>query len=624
MNMPQRAGGRWWQPGSHFAWAASLFLAGLGAKYGLILAKGFSFPYHDQWQAEAAELFIPYLSGKFTLAMLVEPHNEHWIIFTRLLDLVLLQLNGQWDSLLEMACNAVIHCAGVAGFAWAMASLLGKRSWLVLWPVLALVLTLPFAWENTLWGFQSQFYFLFLFSWLTIWLLALSPAGSWKWWLGAATALAADFTMAPGVLASVTVVVITALAAWKERNWRQRVPTWIVCGVTIGVGLVLKLSLEADFTDNAHNLRDLLTALGKSLAWPWVSVPWYALVNLLPLALLGWVVFHSREPACRTEVERRRVKPGEWMIFGMAIWAGLQGLAAAYARGNGGPDPSSRYLDSLSFVGISGALAGWVLLNQRRPGPRMFPALAALLAGWAITGLVGLGVLTHRARTEAIPDNVAEHAAQLKASRAWVATGDARVFLAQPPDMRLQPIAAKLMADPHIRAVLPACVREPLAVTEATNIGNVFLRSANGKANVTWLSTGGQGTFESKAIAKSSLPYLEIPVRGDLGSEWAPLQLVDLKSGAVTYVVPSPLRGDEWKNVDVKAPSGEFKLVANKGIAGEGYAFQEPRELGRWSFWTMKWLGWWKWILGIGVVGFLLNLLAMVREGRSPGGTPHL
>ncbi len=610
MNAPGRAGGRWWRPGSHFAWAVSLFLAGLGAKYGLILAKGFSFPYHDQWQAEAAELFIPYLSGKFTLATLVEPHNEHWIIFTRLLDLTLLRLNGQWDSLLEMTCNAVIHCAGVAGFAWAMASLLGKRSWLLIWPVLALDLALPFAWENTLWGFQSQFYFLFLFSWLTIWLLAVNEPLSRRWWLGVATALAANFTMAPGMLASATVIIITALAAWKERNWRRHAPTWIACGVTLGVGMVLKLSLEADFTDNAHNVRDLLTALGKSLAWPWVTVPWYALVNLLPLALLAWVCFRSREP----------VEPGEWMIFGMAIWAGLQGLAAAYARGNGGPDPSSRYLDSLSFVGISGALAGYVLLNQRRPGRRMFSWLAALLVGWTIMGLLGLGVLTHRAWTEAIPDVVAEKAAQLKASRAWVETGDARVFLAQPKDMRLQPIAARLMSDPHLRAVLPACVREPLTVEMATNSGNAFVRSANGRANVTWLSTGGQGTFESKAIAKSALPYLEIPVRGDLGGTGTSLELVDVKNGKVTEVRPSVRAGEKWVNVDVRAPDGEFTVVAKVEGGEKGFAFQEPRELGRWSFWTVKLLGCWKWMVGIGVVGLLANLGEMFARGRGLDG----
>ncbi len=607
MNAPGRAGGRWWMPGSHFMWAVSLFLTALGAKFALILAKGFPLPYHDQWPAEAAEMFIPYLSGRFTLATLFEPHNEHWIIFTRMLDLGLFRLNGQWDSLLEMTCNAVLHCAGMAGFGWLMAVLLRKRSWLVIWPVLALALALPFAWENTLWGYQSQFYFLQTFSWLAIWLLVAHQPWSARWWLGAAAALAADFTMAPGMLASATVVALTMLAAWKERNWRRHVPTWAVCGVMIGLGILLKESLAVDDVDKAQSLHDLLLAFGKSMAWPWVTLPWYALFNLLPVLLLAWVCFRSEEP----------LKAGEYVILGLAIWTGLQALAAAYARGNGGPGPAWRYLDSLSFIGISGALAGYVLLKQRRSGPRMFPWLVLLLAGWAVSGLAGLGVLTQQAWTVAIPDNVAEHSAQLKASRAWVATGDPRVFLAQPKDMKIAPLAAQMMSDPHIRAVLPACVREPLAVEMATNSGNAFVRSGgmNGDPDVKWSSetARGQGTFESGPVKRSALPYLQIPVRGDLDEEGLSLELVDLKSGAVTKVRPSGPTGEEWVNVDVKAPSGEFKIVAKDDSDTKWFAFQEPRELGRWSFWTVKLLGCWEWMVGIGVVVFLVNVVELVK-----------
>jgi hypothetical protein len=608
MNAPERASGRWWRPGSHFMWAASLFLTALGTKFALILAKGFPLPYHDQWPAEAVEMFIPYLSGKFTLATLFEPHNEHWIIFTRMLDLMLFRLNGQWDSLLEMTCNAVIHCAGMAAFGWLMAVLLGRRSWLVIWPVLVLALAPPFAWENTLWGYQSQFYFLQTFSWLAIWLLATHQPWSARWWLGAASALAADFTMAPGMLASATVVALTVLAAMKERNWRRQAPIWVVCAMTIGLGILLKESLAVDDVDKAHTAGDLLAALGKSMAWPWVTLPWYAPFNLLPVLLLAWVCFRSTET----------LKPGEWVILGLAIWTGLQALAAAYARGNGGPGPAWRYLDSLSFIGISGALAAWVLLKQRRPSPRMFPWLGILLACWAVGALAGLAVLTNRAWTVAIPDNVAEHAAQLKASRAWVATGDPRVFLAQPKDMKIAPLAAQMMTNPHIRAVLPACVREPLTVTESTNIGNAFARSGgtNSDPDVKWSSETARewGTFESEPVKPSSLPYLQIPVQGDLGAEGLSLELVDLKSGAVTGVKPASPPGEEWVNVDMPAPSGEFKILAKDKNGSGWFAFQQPRELGRWSFWTLKLLGCWKCLVVAGLAGWLVNLVGTLRE----------
>ena len=78
---------RWWQPGGNFAWALSLFLAGLGAKLGLILSYGLAFPYWDQWPGEAEEMIWPYLAGRPLLKVLFTPHNEHRIVFTRALDL---------------------------------------------------------------------------------------------------------------------------------------------------------------------------------------------------------------------------------------------------------------------------------------------------------------------------------------------------------------------------------------------------------------------------------------------------------------------------------------------------------------------------------------------------------
>jgi hypothetical protein len=613
---PGRTDEPWWNFGGNFAWAASLFLAGLGAKFGLILAKGFSLPYHDQWPGEAYDMFMPYLSGKFSSAVLFEPHNEHWIIFTRIVNLALLRLNGQWDGLLEMACNAVIHCAGVAGFGWVMASLLGKRSWLLLWPALALDLALPFAWENTLWGFQSQFYFLLIFSWLTIWLLGLHQPWSARWWLGTLTALAALFTVASGFLAAVAVLALTALTAFTQRNWRRHLPTWAFCAAMIGLGLALKFSLGVDHVDEAHSAADLLRALGKSLAWPWVILPWYAPFNLFPLLLLGWTCLRSPEPP----------KPGERMIFGVGIWAGLQALAGAYARGNGGVGPAWRYMDSLSFISISGALAAFVLLNDHRPRFPFVPLLYVALACWTLSVLAGLGFLTTRAWSQALPEMSAEQAVQLKAARAWLATGDPRVFLAQPADQRLAPLADWLMNEPHIRGILPACVREPLHLFPAQNSGNAFVRNgwllatADEPTEKSWGSYSAQqaaarGTFVSQPVPRSTLPYQEIPVAGDLGGEGLSLELVEINGGRVTEVRPAAPPGGAWVNVRIKAPAGEFKVVARDDSDTKWFAFKEPRELGAWSFWTLRLLEAWKYFVVLGLGGFLLNL-ASTRGGR--------
>lgn len=611
----------WWNFGSHFMWAVSLFLAGLGAKLCLISGYGRPLPYLDQWPGEAIEMFVPLSAGQSLLAILFHPHNEHFIVFTRALELVLLKLNGQWDSLLEMTCNAVIHCAAVAGFGWAMASLLGKRSWLVLWPALALVLALPFAWENTLWGFQSQFYFLFAFSWLTIWLLGLNPALSWRWWLGAAVALAADFTMAAGFLASATVIAVTTLTAWKERNWRRQVPTWLMCGTMVALGLALKMSQPTDHTTQAGTMVEFLIALGKSLAWPWALKPWYAPFNFLPLLVLGWVCFRSAE----------RVKPGEWLIFGIGIWAALQALAGAYARGIHGMAPAWRYMDSLSFIAIANALAAFVLLTDRREGLRCARCLQIVFAVWTLSCLGGLAFLTHRVCTRMLKEVATERAAQLETTRAFIATDDPHAFSSRPDGERLVPNVDAdvwLLRQPVIRAILPACARDGLRVVPAQITSNAFISNGrllteqDTRSQTSWGSWTAQGaaargTFESLPIQKGGLPYLEISVAGDLGAEGLSLALVE-QNGNVTEVRPAVPPGGQWVNVDVPAPAGPFKVVAVDDNDQKWFAFKEPRELGRWSFWTVKFLACWDYFVVLGLGMGLLNLGRTL--GKSAGG----
>jgi hypothetical protein len=500
----------------------------------------------------------------------------------------------------------------VAGFGWVMASLPGKRSWLLIWPVLALDLALPFGWENTLWGFQSQFYFLLIFSWLTIWLLGLHNPWSGRWWLGALTGFAAVLTVASGFLAAAAVLALTALAAFKERDWRRHVPTWGICAAIILAGLALKLAIHTGPATQAQTAGELLDALGKSLAWPWVNLPWYAPLNFVPLVLLGWMCLRSPEP----------LKPGELLILGMGIWAALQALAGAYARGNGGIGPAWRYMDSLSFIAIANGLAAFVLVKDYRARFRFAPLLYAVLACWTLGCLGGLGRLTNRAWTQELPDAFAEKTVQTRIARAWVATGDPHVFAAQPADMRLAPLADWLMSLPAIRGILPACVREPLPLVPAQITSNAFVRNgwllatADAFTETSWGSYSAQkvaarGTFESQPVRRSALPYLEIPVAGDLGAEGLSLELVELNSGKITEVRPSAPPGGEWLNVQVKAPVGEFKVVAQDDSDTKWFAFKEPREMGRWSYWTLKFLACWKYFIIFGVGGFLLNLARM-------------
>ena len=182
----------------HVGWVLSLFLMGLGFKFAMVLKSDSPVPYLDQWEAEAINTYLPWFHHTLSFGDLFEAHNEHRIFWTKIYDLALLLLNRQWDSELQMTLNAVLHCGALAGFGWLMARLMGKENWPFIWLPLMLTLALPFAWENTLAGFQSQFYFMLIFSLLTIWLLGLNEPWSVRWILGIVAGVAGWFTMASG------------------------------------------------------------------------------------------------------------------------------------------------------------------------------------------------------------------------------------------------------------------------------------------------------------------------------------------------------------------------------------------------------------------------------------------
>lgn len=80
----------------------------LGARFWLICNYATQVPFLDQWGGEGLYLYRPWLLGQLTWHDLFQRHNEHRILFTRLLDLFILNINGQWDSILIMMINTII------------------------------------------------------------------------------------------------------------------------------------------------------------------------------------------------------------------------------------------------------------------------------------------------------------------------------------------------------------------------------------------------------------------------------------------------------------------------------------------------------------------------------------
>src|SRR5438876_741033 len=165
-------------------------------------------PDWDQWDAEAMELFVPWFEHDHFIGHLFHPHNEHRIVVTKLQNLALALVNGQWDSRLECVVNAALHSAIAVGF-WLLARRWTKPRWHApLFFLAAALFGLPLAWQNILGGFHSQQYWLLGLSFVAIVLLPFARPWSAGWWIGAAAAILALGTMGSGFLAAAVVLLL--------------------------------------------------------------------------------------------------------------------------------------------------------------------------------------------------------------------------------------------------------------------------------------------------------------------------------------------------------------------------------------------------------------------------------
>jgi len=316
------------------AFTACLFLLVLGAKWAVFDRYGSPMPDWDQWDAEGSELFIPWLEKDEFLRHLFHPHNEHRVILTKLQNLALGLLNGQWDSRLEAASNAVLHAAIAAALwllAWRWIGVPGaapaagrreissdlpaghaasrppdrRRSFLatVLFLVCAALFGLPMAWQNTLGGFHSQQYWLLGLSMAAIVTLPFARTGSAAWWLGALAAILALGSMGSGLIAS---AVVLATLGWRvmrrDATLRAAWPTLALMAAVVAVGALTRVEPEWHQNLKATTVHDFFFSILHSLQWPLRDQHWAALVLWLPCGLVAWRMSRSRAGLGRTRL----------------------------------------------------------------------------------------------------------------------------------------------------------------------------------------------------------------------------------------------------------------------------------------------------------------------------------
>jgi hypothetical protein len=274
-------------------------LAPAAVMVALVLWHGVNVPHWDDW--ELLRLLIRLRNGTLTWADLIAPHNEHRVLFSKLLLLALGHVTA-WDIRAALIASLVL-CLLHALLLAALARPLWRPGLAAAWGTLLLsaIVFSPTQAENWYWGWQVQWFIAALASSATVAFAAWSLAASSPWAFVAAAAFAAfvaQYDIASGLVAWPAGALVLAY----HPRWRLVLPVWIAAAAAATAYYFVGYARPSDapplLTAFQHPF-DLLLFIGGFLAGPfWPSPAGGLLLFALFLALALFCWRHWRhEPA---------------------------------------------------------------------------------------------------------------------------------------------------------------------------------------------------------------------------------------------------------------------------------------------------------------------------------------
>ncbi len=496
---------------SFSAFAIILF----GIKLWLIGSYGNATPFWDQWDAEAANLYEPFLEGTLTWTELFSIHNEHRIFTTRLLSLALLVVNEIWNPLLQMVINAVLHIIAIGLGIVLLTHVVGRKHFPILLAFSLLLFGIPYAWENTLAGFQSQFYFVLLFSVACLWLTVTQSPLSIRWWGGIVCAVLAFLSLASGILAlaAAALVGLILYLTGLRKTCKQLLGVVILAGMFIA-GVMLTPSLDYHASLKAVSLYQFFIALMDTQSWPFSPSFFSILARNFPALCFVGVMLWKPPPA----------NDRKWFLLALILW--FLGQACSIAYGRAGGHLASRYLDLFAIVILVNFVCLISILQDymsNRYGWALFGKSI-----WVITIMVSLGSYAGKYIPNELSTKRDTGIAQEINTKNYLATGDIN-YLKDKPSLHVPyPVPeqlASILALPGISEILPANISRPLiyrsieSIPADTFVADGYYPSTPGRSGMTLGSYNAEGDFATghAKIAFSSTnkdAVLAIPVAG--------------------------------------------------------------------------------------------------------------
>ncbi len=240
----------------------------------------------------------------------------------------------------EMYVNAMLHTVALVFLLFLMQKGLQRAIKFAFFFFASLLFAVPYGHENILAGFQSQFYFLLLFSFLFLWAIIQFHTAPKRWFpVLVFSALLSFFSLASGALtiaAGVGILVIRWICGIQRT--RATLLLIILLAMVCATAIYYTPVMPHHAGLKAKSLLDLVIAISRATG-----------SGLLYIPVVLFIIRHVQNNRSATD--------HSWFIFSLCLWVAGQILAVAYGRSSG--ILSSRYLDLLA-IGI--LLNGYCLL----------------------------------------------------------------------------------------------------------------------------------------------------------------------------------------------------------------------------------------------------------------------
>ena len=595
-------------PTIRILFTVGVFLFVVGAKLWVISEAGSSLPYQDQIDAEGESVIRPWLEDRLEWREFLAPHNEHRIVFTKLIALGVVAANGQWDAYIQVIINAFIHTA----------LLLVILNWLyrnfegwsvhILGLVSILLWTIPFDWENTLQGFQSQVYLVLTFSVLQlIWVLGAKRMDM-RWWAGQLCGFLALGAMAGGSIASAAILAVLLIrSGTAAERTRFHVITAALSALWLCVGLLTRTPVPGHESLQAENLSDVVSSLHLVSSWPLPENIPFGFLFALPAVVLAL-----------RYLKRKSISSFDRVWIGIVIWTVFTALATAIFRGQNSP-LISRYLTGYSVLVIVQGIAWLKILGPRWSGVGV--------AVWGVVVVTALIASFDHIRDQKLDPYTERMAQSESVVRKYLESQNATALTVTDPRALPYPSALALhefWKHESIRTVMPAAIRPPLLPAHSDESTDglpesdlmVAASSPAGPQTSSWV-------WRSSLQPKDSARFVRFRFTGGLGDPEAALHLRLVTNETSMEVVPDGSARNRWKTINVFRPVGEWWLEIEDNDSRDQIAITSPVELGVISWGAEKTIKHHFWWINLGLLLVVAGILARITPSKKkPSASP--